>query len=352
MAFDSFSDPFVRFALLTAAAALLLSAATTLSIAVLRARFALRARREARFTARWRPLLLESVDAIPAHLPTVKRPDRFAFLSLWNHFQESLRGPARHRLSAIALRLRMDVAARELLEGGGTRERLMAAVTLGQLGDADSWPALEKLAAGAHSPLSLAAARALMQIDAPRALAVLLPDFTSRQDWPLARLQSILAEAGPEAVSRPLSAAVDTTPPRELPRLIALLDAADARVVSPKIRALLESSRDEEVLAACLKSRHVPRDRDLLLRFAQHERWHIRTQAARALGFAARPGDEKLLVSMLSDPVWWVRYRAAQALAGLPFLSRQDIWRLRLALTDRFAQNVLDQVVAERTGGL
>ena len=71
---------------------------------------------EARFQARWRPNLLETVDAVPARLPRVKEPDSFLFLALWNQFHETLKGPARHRLKAVALRLRMDFAARALLK--------------------------------------------------------------------------------------------------------------------------------------------------------------------------------------------------------------------------------------------
>jgi HEAT repeat protein len=93
---------------------------------------------------------------------------------------------------------------------------------------------------------------------------------------------------------------------------------------------------------------HVPPDRELIARFARHASWQVRTQAARALLPAARPGDEKLLVQMLADPVWWVRYRAAQALVALPYLSNDDLWRLRWTLEDKFGVNMLDQVMAER----
>jgi NADPH-dependent ferric siderophore reductase len=133
-----------------------------------------------------------------------------------------------------------------------------------------------------------------------------------------------------------------------MPRLIALMDAARTDVAMPAIRGLLETSEHEDVLIACLKSRHVPPDRDLVARFAAHRSWRVRTQAARALAKAAQPGDEKLLTLLLADPVWWVRYRAAQSLAQLRFVSNDDLWRLRFLLEDKFAVNMLDQVMAER----
>ena len=43
---------------------------------------------EVRFLNRWKPLLLETIDSIPAHLPRVKKPDWFVFLALWNQFHD------------------------------------------------------------------------------------------------------------------------------------------------------------------------------------------------------------------------------------------------------------------------
>lgn len=339
------------FALLVAAAAALLSAAMVLAIVAMRLVYIRRARREARFLERWRPLLLESVDAVPAHLPTVKRPDWFAFLALWNHFQESLRGGGRHRLKAVAIRLRMDLAARRLLAEGSAAEVLMAVLTLGHLGDHDSWEQLEKFALSEHPTRSLAAARSLMLIDPARAAPVLVPAFTMRADWPLPRLLAILTEAGAAAITPALAAAIDDTAPEHLPRMLALLDRAESPAVVPRIQALIERGAEDEILIACLKSAHVPRNRSLLAGLTRHPSWQVRTQAARAFALAARPGDEKLLVALLSDRVWWVRRRAAEALAGLPFVSREDLLRSRASVSDRFGQNMLDQVIAERHPG-
>jgi hypothetical protein len=341
-------DLLLRFAVWAGLVALTVSLALSTYIALLRFRLARRLKYENRCVARWRPMLLETVDTMPMQLPAIEPRDRFVFLSLWNQFQESLRGPARHRLKAVALRQRMDVAARNMVERGNVRMQFIGVATLGQLGDQESWSMLEKLALGSHAQLSLAAARALVQIDAARAIDVLLPVLAERDDWPLSRLESILTEADPAVTTLPLVTTIDFTPPSRLPKLIALLDSADATLARPKIRELLRRTDDVDTLAACLKSRHLPPEAALIERFTAHASWQVRTQAARAMGSAARPGDEKTLIRMLEDPVWWVRYRAAQALVSLPFLTREDLWRLRFVVTDRFAQNMLDQAVAER----
>ena len=71
----------------------------------------------------------------------------------------------------------------------------------------------------------------------------------------------------------------------------------------------------------------------------------MRVAVARALGRLAAPQDRALLLELLGDESWWVRYRAARALAALPFI---NIAELREELDDRDAVRMLDHVVAER----
>src|SRR6185503_8412760 len=137
------SDPLLRFALAAGLVVLVLSALMTLHILLLRLRLTLRQRRESRFTARWRPRFLE--QAIPLRLPRIARANWFIFLSLWNQYQESESPTARQRLKTLILQLRMDVVARKLLARGSIRVRLMAVLTLGHLGDRESWDKLHEL---------------------------------------------------------------------------------------------------------------------------------------------------------------------------------------------------------------
>jgi HEAT repeat protein len=71
-------------------------------------------------------------------------------------------------------------------------------------------------------------------------------------------------------------------------------------------------------------------------------------QAAKALGRIGGRADVERLVALLADREWWVRYRAAQALVELPWLKRADLDALRASLEDRFAADMLAQVMAEQ----
>ena len=100
------SDPYLTLAFWTAVGAVLFTLGIGLFIAGLRVQRTLRERREQRFQQRWRPLLLQAmVGEAPARLPSLGRRERWLFLKLWNHLQESVRGESALHLGEIARRL-------------------------------------------------------------------------------------------------------------------------------------------------------------------------------------------------------------------------------------------------------
>jgi HEAT repeat protein len=346
--FAALSDPALRIPLwggiVTSALALVLLA----YIAYLKLRLLADERRRQRFLDAWQAIMVRSVESLPPVLPALRRSEEMLFLALWNHFQESLRGEAKERLNALARQCGMDLAARRMLHRRRLYFRLLAAVALGHLRDAPSWDRLFAYAREPHPLLSMTAARSLGLIDAQRALDALLPDLIAREDWPLAKVASVLAAIGPDAVSGPLVAALDTTPQGLLPRLVRLLDVTSGDRATPALQALLGGARDEQLVIACLKSRHLPRDPALIRPFVAHPAWAVRAQAARALGATGERADVPALTGLLCDPVWWVRYRAAQALYQLPGMDGEAIAGLRSQIRDGFARDMLAQVAAEQ----
>lgn len=320
------------------------------AVVLLRARLMIGRARERRLVERCRPVLARCLEGLPVEPPALSGNEREPFLRLWNHYHESLRGPAGDRLNQLAARLGFDAAAREMLRAGSLRKRLLAVITLGNLGDAASREPLRALVDSPSVPLSLSAAHALLRIDPEDSLRWLLPVAAGRHDWPLARLAVILAEAGADAVSLPLAAAIrqcagaDDAAAR-VPRLLRLARFAHTERLAIAVRETLESATNDEVIAACVGALANPRDVDAVRRHARHPAWFVRVAVARALGRLAAPQDRALLLELLGDQSWWVRYRAAQALAALPFI---NIAELREGLDDRDAVRMLDHVVAER----
>ncbi|HYA20718.1 MAG TPA: HEAT repeat domain-containing protein [Burkholderiales bacterium] len=315
---------------------------------LLRMQLIMRQRREQRLAELWQPLFAQSMTALPQSLPPIGKSDWDSFLKLWNSTQESLTGEAKHKLNQLAWACGVNHVAQRLLSQKSMRARLMAVITLGHLQEKNAWARLKSIANDPHPLLSLAAARALVQIDAKAALVDLLPLFTSRHDWPLNKIASMISEAGADAVTGPLTQAVETAAPEDFPRLVRLLNVAHSEQALPAIRRILQSATDDRVISSCLQALTDPEDVGLARTYTRHPSWFVRVQAVSAVGRIGSREDRDALIAPLSDSVWWVRYRAAQALAGLPQVTLDEVRQIRDKIGDRFAKDILTQVIAEK----
>jgi HEAT repeat protein len=172
-----------------------------------------------------------------------------------------------------------------------------------------------------------------------------------RADWPIARVGALLRECDVRDAGAALAAAIDAE--RELARadrlarLLRLHGAFAAEAARPAVRAALEGVGAPEVTAAALNALWHPEDAGLARARLGHAQWFVRLAAAKVLGRIGGAADRAALEALLCDPNWWVRYRAAQALARLPGVDRAVLVALRAAQTDRFAADMLGQVLSE-----
>jgi len=322
------------------------------AVFILRIRLLLRQRRERIYAAQWQPLLAECVFGMPATLPQVPRSMRYHFLKLWNFHHESLVGSARKNLEALAGVMHLEDVARDLMRSGGLRERLLAVVTMGHLGDRTQWHELRALVADPSPILSLAAARALLDIDADATLAWLVTVMAAREDWPLARVVGMLKDAGSERFTLPLIAATEAAVrmeggERQVVRLLQMMEVAQTEHVAPVAGRIAREVADPELIAAALRLVQDPRDLDIVRTHAGHENWPVRAAAVQVLGRIGGATERQLLVGVLSDRHWWVRYHAAHALLALPGARVEDLEKVRGTLDDRYAADMLTQALAE-----
>lgn len=344
------SDPLLALVFWTGTGVIILSLFMLAMISALRIGLVLRQRREQRFMARWQPLFAQCVDSVPERLPSLAKADHYTFLKLLNHYHESLRGGATHNLNLLAIATGMDVVVRDMLTHRNMRARMIAVITLGHLGDKTRRGALRLLIDDPSPLLSLAAMRALLEIDAAETLSWLVPVIGARKDWPLAKVAAILEDTGPDQVTLPLVAAAEAAlanAPQQVSRLLRLLEVAHSDRVVPAVRRILQDTNDEQVIVAGLRLLRDPRDIEMARSFATHPSWIVRVGAARALSSIGMPEDRKLLAGMLGDPIWWVRYHAARALVALPFVKIDELRKIQAVLPDRFAADMLAHVIAE-----
>jgi hypothetical protein len=340
------SDPAVTLAWAVGLVAAVVTAGLALQVLVLRERRARRERRRERFVARWRPLMFEWLADGGPPPPAIARADEESFLLLWIGLQDGVRGEPRAGLNRLAEAVGARAMALRRLADGDVLARLLALRTLGHLGQADDQAALVAWVDDPRPYLSLAAVRALVRVAPAQAPAEVLPRLARRTDWPVAQFAVLLAEADAAAVAAALRSLFPALPPEPAVRVLPLLEIVDDATAAEVLRPLLASG-DPEVLAAALKRVRDPALLDHARDACRHPAWSVRTQAAAALGRAGSPFDRALLVSLLCDPEWWVRYRAAQALASGHFGAPERVAADVAATGDRFARDILAHAVAE-----
>lgn len=353
LVFGTVSDPLLAAALWTGCGALAATFALLVVIALMRLRLLRRLARERRVAALWNPLLAQCAEGVPDPLPRLRRRDAESFLLLWCRAQESLRGEAQAHLREMARRLGVEAWTGRLLRSRRIDRRLLALVTLGHLRMREHAPWLHTLVSSAPPIVSLYAARSLMRIDAGIGMPLLLAATARRGDWPLAAAGSILRDCDPRAVAPMLAAAIRAALGKQdgkgLARLLRLHVAAHAESLRDMVLEVIATAVEPETLAAALGALSQRQDVVHARRLIGHPEWFVRVAAARALGRLGGEDDVARLAAALADPNWWVRYRAAQALCSIPGMGPAELGALAARLTDRFATDMLRQVIAERT---
>jgi HEAT repeat protein len=344
-------DPILAAAFWTGIAALLLTLLLGLQIVRLRIALRIRERRRARTLARWRPLLNAAiVGEVPADMPALRPSERLHFLKLWVHLQSSLRGEAGAALNEIARRLGLDAEARAMLGRRARTERLLAALMLGHLQDRQAWDQLLRLAGLDDPTLSLTALWALVRIDPQAAAVYLTPLFVQRDDWAMSHVAGVLKQAG-TPVATVLVGMLPRLDAGRLPRALRIAEALRIELPADALAAAL-SSESVAVVTAALRIVNTPLLQAPVRALLAHADWQVRVQAAKALGRIGERADTARLAQLLADREWWVRYRAAQALVELPWLKRAELDALHASLEDRYAADMLAQVMAEQNAEL
>lgn len=328
-----------------------LASALMLAISLfVRARLRREERRRDSVIATWRPLLariaLEQGD--PPALPKPRRRELPHLMEEWNAIHDSLKGESASRLNTLAPRFGFDVAARRGLRSGSVSERILAIRTLGNLRDGTAWKELQEQLVSENALVSFYAAAALVAIDAARAMPGIMRELSERESWPAEAMARLLTDAGAEIAREPIRALMLSLAADKVPPLLPWLAHVDA-VLGSEVAVELLRRHPEHVgiVSAALPVVQDPGLLPELARYAESASAQVRERAAEAFGRLGGLDQVELLVRLMGDRVWWVRYRAGQGLLTLTGMTDARLIEIRAALTDRFASDMLDQVVAE-----
>lgn len=346
--YSTTSELELHLAFAAGAVALLVAFGIAARVMWMRVRDARRMRELESVHARWRPVLARAALDGAGDVPPLKRGETADVLLLWNQLQEGLRGSAHENLNQLALRLGLHKLALRWIEQGDQTERILGLATLGHLGRAEDVARVQSALADHHALVSLAAARALLQIDARNAAPVVLDEYLRRSNWSAPRVGTLLRDAGAEAVAPALIERLLAATGDGQLVLLRLLRFAESPRTDSVLRHLIERSQDPLVLSVALRQLHAPDSLPRVRALAGHADALVRSAAAVALGRIGTAADRDLLATLMADTDWWVRYRAAQSQLELPGTDASVIAALRGRLNDRYARDILDHVLAER----
>ncbi|MGB5131465.1 MAG: HEAT repeat domain-containing protein [Steroidobacteraceae bacterium] len=307
-----------------------------------------------RVIASWRPLLTRAAleAGEPPAMPRLTSGQTPYLMEEWNSLQDAMRGDATERLNAVALKLGLDAVARELMRSRQIGKRILAIRTLGHLRDPMAWKSLQGELVSANALLSFYAAAALVQIDAQRAMPGIMLQLAERESWPGEAMARLLVDAGADVAREPIRALMLSLEPAKVAPLVQWLAHVDAVLGSEVATELLHRHSDNDVIVAAtlmvlLEPAVVPE----LRRFATSNDAEIRKNLAQAIGRLGDLGETDLLMTLMGDRVWWVRYRAAQALLKLRGMNAAELESVRTRLTDPYALDMLKHVRAEEGPG-
>ncbi len=347
--FDSISDPALRLAAGVGLTALALTGVMALAVVGMRVHAVRSRRRHERAVQRWRPLLVQVAAGDDCTAPRLQRREQVPVLLLWNQMQESLRGAAHLRLNDFGERIGLHALAQRLESRPRVASRVLGDAALGHFAKVADWSRLDQGMHEVGTPASLAAARALMRIDAATAAESVFDRYLKHSDWPAPRVGTLLRESPHDAIAEPLTRRLLQGKLYDRLRLLPLLRFAEVPNMHGLLDLLVQTSQEPQVLSIAMRQLQGPAALADVRRLTGHADPLVRSAAAQALGRIGTAADQNRLIDLMADANWWVRYRAAQSLVGMPRVEADDMVQLRRLVSDRYARDILDQVMAERS---
>jgi HEAT repeat protein len=297
----------------------------------------LRERRRAKRAARRSAILPEIVNHIgglsagPLNLMGMER-DAVLMASVVRDLAGLVRGDERTRMMTALCALNVDRALLTLLRHGSTNQRVLAAEALVFFPDATT--KAELLNAGRHGAprLRQAALRSAIEIGAAPPLSELLDSVISRPERASLLFSDLLQRATRSQIEEAIAALARMDLPRSVRlMLMAALGATrDPRALAPLMEAA--QAQDGEIRAgafAALSALGHPDARACVGAGLADPDWRVRLKAIECVRKLRLTAFVPALQTCAADEIWWVRYRAGEALIAI---AEQDIAKLKSLL--------------------
>ncbi len=283
------------------------------------------ARRERRKQAMLEWLLDCLVTLVPEQAGDFieSKQDAKILVEVIEHLLRSLRGEERERLIAVLRSLGGLETCLERLRHGKDWQREAAAGSLRYLEGPGIREGLRQALDDPSPGVRCAAARALLHLDSAGSAQLLIDKLIVEAAVPPHAVRDVFRRLGPFYHDELIHALRSDLEDVKVVAIDALGHSGELSVVEPLL-ALLEQALAapvaKEIAANTYRALGLlgdPRALPAVKQGLRSPAWELRCQAALCAGQIHAHETESQLTSLLDDPVWWVRYRAAEALFEL-----------------------------------
>ncbi len=311
-----------------------------------------RDRKTADLKPRWQLLLTRAASGAEIELPPLAGEDKKIVFKIWYQAQQTLKETAAEELISVGRQLGFKKLAAELVENSSRLDDLLGAIGgLGILEAEEHEGKILEYFENENAILSLVAAGALLKINPEKHVPRIIKEMGCRDTWPEDRVAGMLAEINPQLIVDIFKKKLEDISPESSSRCIKILIRLAPAEAADVIEKLLKTNRGVEEVSVCLYGAAElghPRLLDLAKEYLEHDEFYVRLQATRAVGKLGGDEEKETIIKSLRDGNWWVRLRAAQALADLPGIDREELKRLSREHPDKFSRQIMNQVLQEK----
>lgn len=325
-------------------------------IAYLRSQLRLAQLLSRRVQERWQPVFRKLRQNHSAELPAIGRRDMPYLLELWVKEKELASKQYSASLVSLAFQVGLDHEIARLLKSHDMtlipRKIWQQALAITAARSLDTEVTRKSLLLMVQTQNYYLASKACAALVALRASGWEQETIKTLFRFPLHApyIVAQLSDSGGAELFHIIAPYIDLLPSYTERNFASLTERASDPALLPMLMDRLQKSDSDEEKAAILRGiRRIggPQQRSQVLPFLDSTSMILRLQAIKTIGTIGEPADRELLVHHLSDPEWWVRYRAARAYIQLSGNDRLAIPAFIDSLTDRYSRDIMRHALAE-----
>lgn len=353
----SSSTGFINFAFWMGAGLLIATSLTLIHIVFIRITVLYSFRQRHKLANAWNPIVNAFRRNEDVKVPRLAKRHQAYFLELWIELRQLSNQSFAEVLDRLALRLGLDKCIDRILQQtvgfkffpGKDWLRVQAITVARWLPTERTVNYLTTIAESDNQLLAVESCATLLELEAENsAQSVIKLLFRFPESAPY--ITAKLGQAGGGSIVTFLEPFLNLLPAYTLMNFISLIEQSDDKTLLPVLKRRLSQAVDAEELSALLRAMGKlggENERSIVIPYLHHSVTHVRIQAAHALGRIGIPEDAELLLPLLSDENWWLRYRTAQAYINLTKIDREEYDLLMESVMDAYARDIIKHVRAE-----